>query len=87
MVLFLVPAVLAVLDHRELLSLVGLIIFRVVLCSTRAVMGVIGQTSPRLSKPVVFGELIVRLEYPETSGRLQDADECDRCHPGVSRTE
>ena len=28
-----------------------------------------------------------RLDCPETSGRRQDGDECDRCHPGVSRAE
>jgi holin-like protein len=39
MVLFFVRAVLAVLDHRELLGLVGLKVLGVVLCSTLAVMG------------------------------------------------
>ena len=44
MVLFFVPAVLAVLDHRELLGLVGLKVVGVILCSTLAVMGVTGLT-------------------------------------------
>ena len=44
MVLFFVPAVLAVLDHRELLSLVGLKVLGVILCSTIAVLGVTGLT-------------------------------------------
>ncbi|MFK4724652.1 holin-like protein [Bradyrhizobium niftali] len=42
MVLFFVPAVLAVLDHRELLGLVGLKVLVVILGSTLAVMGVTG---------------------------------------------
>jgi holin-like protein len=44
MVLFFVPAVLAVLDHRELVGLVGLKILGVILGSTLAVMGVTGLT-------------------------------------------
>ena len=44
MVLFFVPAVLAVLDHRELLGIVGLKVFAVILGSTLAVMGVTGLT-------------------------------------------
>jgi holin-like protein len=44
MVLFFVPAVLAVLDHRELLGLVGLKVLGVILCSTIAVLGVTGLT-------------------------------------------
>lgn len=44
MVLFFVPAVLAVLDHRELLGLAGLKAIAVILCSTLAVMGVTGLT-------------------------------------------
>jgi holin-like protein len=44
MVLFFVPAVLAVLDHRELFGLVGLKAVAVILCSTLAVMGVTGLT-------------------------------------------
>jgi holin-like protein len=44
MVLFSVPAVLAVLDHRELVGLVGLKILGVILGSTLAVMGVTGLT-------------------------------------------
>jgi len=42
MVLFFVPAVLAVLDHRELLGLVGLKVFAVIAGSTLAVMSVTG---------------------------------------------
>jgi holin-like protein len=44
MVLFFVPAVLAVLDHRELLGLVGLKVLGVILFSTIAVLGVTGLT-------------------------------------------
>lgn len=44
MVLFFVPAVLAVLDHRELLGVVGLKVLGVILCSTIAVLGVTGLT-------------------------------------------
>jgi holin-like protein len=44
MVLFFVPAVLAVLDHRELLGLLGLKVLGVILCSTIAVLGVTGLT-------------------------------------------
>jgi holin-like protein len=44
MVLFFVPAVLAVLDHRELLGLVGLKVLVVIAGSTLAVMGVTGLT-------------------------------------------
>jgi holin-like protein len=44
MVLFFVPAVLAVLDHRELLGIVGLKVMGVVLGSTLAVMSVTGLT-------------------------------------------
>jgi holin-like protein len=44
MVLFFVPAVLAVLDHRELLGIVGLKVLGVILCSTTAVLGVTGLT-------------------------------------------
>jgi holin-like protein len=44
MVLFFVPAVLAVLDHRELLGLIGLKVLGVILGSTLAVMGVTGVT-------------------------------------------
>ena len=44
MVLFFVPAVLAVLDHRELLGLVGLKVLAVIVGSTLAVMGVTGLT-------------------------------------------
>lgn len=40
MLLFFVPAVLAVLDHRELLGLLGLKILLVILASTVAVMAV-----------------------------------------------
>lgn len=39
MLLFFVPAVLAVLDHRELLGLVGLKVLFVILLSTAVVMG------------------------------------------------
>jgi holin-like protein len=41
-VLFFVPAALAVLDHRELLGLVGLKVLAVIVGSTLAVMGVTG---------------------------------------------
>lgn len=44
MVLFFVPAVLAVLDHRELLGIVGLKVMGVILGSTLAVMSVTGLT-------------------------------------------
>ena len=44
LLLFFVPAVLAVLDHRELLGLVGLKILAVILLGTVAVMGVTGLT-------------------------------------------
>jgi holin-like protein len=44
MVLFFVPAVVAVLDHRELLGLVGLKVLTVIVGSTLAVMGVTGLT-------------------------------------------
>ena len=44
MVLFFVPAVLAVLDHQELMGIVGLKVFAVIVCSTLAVMGVTGLT-------------------------------------------
>jgi holin-like protein len=44
MVLFFVPAVLAVLDHREFLGVVGLKVFAVIVGSTLAVMGVTGLT-------------------------------------------
>lgn len=44
MVLFFVPAVLAVLDHRELLGLAGLKVLAIIVCSTLAVMGVTGFT-------------------------------------------
>jgi holin-like protein len=44
MVLFFVPAVLAVLDHRELLGFVGLKVLAVIVGSTLAVMGVTGLT-------------------------------------------
>jgi holin-like protein len=44
MVLFFVPAVLAVLDHRELLGLVGLRVLAVIVGSTLAVMGITGLT-------------------------------------------
>jgi holin-like protein len=44
MVLFFVPAVLAALDHRELLGLVGLKALAVILGSTLVVMGVTGLT-------------------------------------------
>jgi holin-like protein len=44
MVLFFIPAVLAVLDHRELLGVVGLKVLGVILCSTIAVLGVTGLT-------------------------------------------
>jgi holin-like protein len=44
MVLFFIPAVLAVLDHRELLGLVGLKVLAVIVGSTLAVMGVTGLT-------------------------------------------
>jgi holin-like protein len=44
MVLFFVPAVLAVLDHRELLGLVGLKVIGVIVGSTLAVTGVTGLT-------------------------------------------
>jgi len=44
MVLFFVPAVLAVLDHRELLGLVGLKVLGVILCSTIVVLAVTGLT-------------------------------------------
>jgi holin-like protein len=44
MVLFFVPAVLAVLDHRELLGVVGLKVLGVILCSTIAVLAVTGLT-------------------------------------------
>ena len=44
MVLFFVPAVLAVLDHRELLGLVGLKVLGVILCSTIAVLAATGLT-------------------------------------------
>ena len=44
MVLFFVPDVLAVLDHRELLGIVGLKVMGVILGSTLAVMSVTGLT-------------------------------------------
>jgi holin-like protein len=44
MVLFFVPAVLAVLDHHELLGFVGLKVLAVIIGSTLAVMGVTGLT-------------------------------------------
>jgi holin-like protein len=44
MVLFFVPAVLAVLDHRELLGLLGLKILLVIVGSTLVVMTVTGVT-------------------------------------------
>lgn len=44
MVLFFVPTVLAVLDHGELLGLVGLKVFGVIMGSTLAVMAVTGVT-------------------------------------------
>jgi holin-like protein len=40
MLLFFVPAVLALLDHGELIGLLGLKIFAIILVSTTAVMGV-----------------------------------------------
>jgi holin-like protein len=42
MVLFFVPAVLAILDHREFLGLLGLKVLGVIVGSTLAVMGVTG---------------------------------------------
>lgn len=44
MLLFFVPAVLAVLDHKEFLSLLGLKLLAVVLTGTLAVMGATGLT-------------------------------------------
>ncbi|WP_439394634.1 CidA/LrgA family protein [Bradyrhizobium sp. PMVTL-01] len=44
MVLFFVPAALAVLDHRELMGIVGLKVFAVIVCSTLVVMCVTGLT-------------------------------------------
>lgn len=44
MVLFFVPAVLAILDHRELFGLTGLKVLAVIVGSTLAVMGVTGLT-------------------------------------------
>lgn len=44
MLLFFVPAVLAVLDHRELLSLLGVKIIAIVVLSTVVVMGVTALT-------------------------------------------
>jgi holin-like protein len=44
MVLFFVPAVLAILDHHELLGLVGLKVLAVIIGSTLAVMGATGLT-------------------------------------------
>lgn len=44
MVMFFVPAVLAVLDHRELLGVAGLKVFGVILGSTIAVMVATGLT-------------------------------------------
>lgn len=44
MLLFFIPAVLAVTEHRELLSLVGLKILAVILVGTAAVMGVTALT-------------------------------------------
>ena len=44
MVLFFVPAVLAVMDHRELLGLVGLKVLGIILGSTLSVMGMTGLT-------------------------------------------
>jgi holin-like protein len=44
MLLFFVPAVLAVLDHREFLGLLGLKLLAVVLAGTLAVMGATGLT-------------------------------------------
>ena len=44
MVLFFVPAVLVLLDHRELLGLVGLKVMGVIVGSTLAVTGVTGLT-------------------------------------------
>jgi holin-like protein len=44
MVLGFPPAVLAVLDHHELLGVVGLKVLGVILCSTIAVLGVTGLT-------------------------------------------
>ncbi len=40
MLLFFVPAVLAILDHREFLGLLGLKVLAVIACSTALVMGV-----------------------------------------------
>ncbi len=44
MLLFFVPAVLAVLDHRELLGLLGLKVMAVILLGTLTVMGVTALT-------------------------------------------
>ncbi|WP_188612098.1 CidA/LrgA family protein [Chelatococcus reniformis] len=44
MLLFFVPAVLAIIDHRELLGLLGLKILIVILAGTAAVMGVTALT-------------------------------------------
>ncbi len=44
MLLFFVPAVLAILDHRELLGILGLKIFGIILISTTAVMCVTALT-------------------------------------------
>ena len=44
MLLFFVPAVLALLDHRELIGTLGLKIFAVILVSTTAVMCVTALT-------------------------------------------
>lgn len=50
MLLFFIPAVLAVLDHREFLGLVGLKILFVILLSTAAVMLVTAFTVDRCSR-------------------------------------
>jgi len=44
MLLFFVPAVLAILDHRELVSLLGIKILAIILLSTVAVMGTTALT-------------------------------------------
>jgi holin-like protein len=44
MLLFFVPAVLALLDHRELMGMLGLKIFAIILISTTAVMCVTALT-------------------------------------------
>lgn len=48
MLLFFVPAMLAILDHREFFGLLGVKIFAIIVLSTAAVMGVTALTVDRL---------------------------------------